>query len=229
MTLEQEVFFKETWAKWPKSGRENKESAKKGLQLTINQNPDIEVNKLRICVEMYLQSVTDTTYCKGLGNWFRDDLWKVFYDEFKDLDEYDRKQAEDTAKAEEIIDYWNERRRPHWAEIQARRERSEVIKFALNNGFFKENWKRAIDKMVEIFPEPFEIGDWRRSISITISWFCDVYFSSHTVMKIMEGDLGKAPRPKAEKVFEEMIDSESALSQLFDEGDQDPFSEFGLE
>lgn len=197
------ITFNKIWSLWPK--KDKKASALKGYELACSQR-NLDPVRLMTSVEIYISEVKESKYCHDLGNWFRDDHYKDIYDHFKDLDKYQDELNAQREMAEKIVTDWNSACKPHWLKVENIEDRMILVKDAMYNTFFKENWEKALAELEKIFAERFPLGDWRRKIKPSLSWFCNTSYESHNVARIIEGELGHAEPVEKERVAPEIVD-----------------------
>lgn len=180
-----DLLFETIWSEWP--NREKEHAARKAFVVFINSGGDYK--ELRQACETYILSSIGEDYTYQLNNFILQDHWK---DILELIDPF--KIAEESKRAKELCESWNNACRPHWCKIVDINSKMPMSKKALSNKFFCENWEKALDLARKIFKYTHNENDIRSKIIINFKWFTDVSPDRHVVSKIIEGDYGKPQR-----------------------------------
>jgi len=186
--LEMEMLFKKAWKIYP--SKEKELSALKAFKVMLRSGEDWKM--FLKAVEIYALDTAGDEYHYNFGNFIREEHWKDIIDGAKNPDEYLRLLKEKEDECLEIIETWNNLRKKHWCAVLSERDKIPIVKKALANEYFRNNWKEALLRAAVIFEFRFRYDDWRCNIIISIRWFCKVEPESHTVLRIMEGEFGSA-------------------------------------
>lgn len=185
-------LFDKLWDIWPNKDKEH--SARKALKILCKEE-DIDPDRMLASARIYVLSL-NTPHCHELGNWLRNDIWKDIYVEFRDVFAYEKKLKERRAEAIEVIEHWKENRRSWWCSIASIEDHIPQVEFAMRNKTFKENWQKAFEILYSVFEKKFPEGDWRRKITPSLSWFTQIDYDKSTVLKLIEGEYGRAEKEK---------------------------------
>jgi hypothetical protein len=162
----------------------NKWSANKAFSLLL-QTERIEIDRLIKCAKIYAL-ITEPRYYHDLGNWLRDDHWKNLYYE-DDLDSILRNHQTNIELAEQIIDHWNANRIKWWLQVLDRKTKRAMLIDALQDEFFKENWKEAFDALLIVFKRRAHESNYYSKLTPNLEWFC----KDGVTGRILEGHYGK--------------------------------------
>lgn len=202
-SLEKDVVFERIWERWP--NKENPIASEKIFNVCIDQGADIKLVEKSCAIYSIENEGQEYTYT--LRNYLGQDLWKDYVEGCKDLDSYRKNLEERRNEAIKIIKYWNRIRRPFWCECLDIDSRVPVVTKALKDEFFKNNWKKALDNLRELFRIKPRENDKFRNLTFSLTWFCDTH--KHTVLGIMEGQYG-FPRKEHKPVKKIIINSEDS-------------------
>lgn len=198
--FEVDLLFPSIWEVYPNKDKEF--AARKALRLLFKTDRDVDPKKLLQTVKIYALESEGDEFTYRLDNFLRNDHWKDIYEQFDNLDGYLSSLEQTRKDAVNVITQWNKSRKSHWCECIDTESKIGMVKDALANNFFKENWQRALWLLTKIFAHTFHENDSRSKIIISIRWFCKVSSDSHTVSRIIEGEFGKAYEEKSYKTFQ---------------------------
>lgn len=236
--LDIELIFDEIWEFW--LNKEGEHAAKKAVSVFLKSgNPHKEL--IESCkIYTYENETSDNDFTYKLANFINGDHWKDYKDGLKKLEE-------ERLLAIEIINQWNSSCRSHWIQCKDVEVRIPIVKKALKDKFFKNNWKKSLDKASLIFKYPIKVGDPREKIILSLKWFTDVSNNKHTVLRIYEGELGSGVREAVQtkvktvkkitdeerteqvRLFQEVFGKRKADAEILenpsseDEQDKDPY------
>lgn len=190
--------FQEIWEFWP--NRDDKGGSMTGLKY-IATSEGLSKDKLVLAARCYALEA-DTEYCHRLGNWMRDGHYLGWYS-FSDKDlkaEYEAisKRVNDSRK---MIEYWNKCHDSceKFYPCLAVEDRIHLVKKAMKNQFFSENWEKALRKLFLLLRSSWSDDDPRNFIKPTVQWFCMTQSDKFQVAKILEGEYGDPPRIRKDK------------------------------
>lgn len=183
-SLEIDIAFDKIWDFW--LNKENGEhAAKKALAVLIKTG--IKYDDIYKACRVYSLDHIGDEFTFKLSNFLMRDEWKDVL-EGSDLNRLEQQRL----LAIEIIEQWNSLCRSHWSKVLNIEDRIPLAKKALSNKFFNDNWRTALNLCADIFRREFREIDNRSKININFKWFTTVTADKHTVLRIMEGDFGKA-------------------------------------
>lgn len=190
--------FQEIWSFWP--NQDDKGGSMTGLKY-IATTEGLSKDKLILAARCYSTEV-DVEYCHRLGNWMRDGHYLGWYSlPDKELQaEYSSimKRLEDSQR---LIEYWNKCHDScdKFYPCLAVDDRVHLVKKAMKNKFFAENWEMALRKLFLLMKGTWSDDDPRNYIKPTVQWFCMTHSEKFHVAKILEGEYGDPPRIKRQK------------------------------
>lgn len=187
-----DLTFDKIWEFWIRKEGEN--AAKKAITLCMKSGNN-HAHIIKACRAYALENETsDPEFTHKLSNFINGNDWMDYIDaEGIDILEKER------STAIKIIETWNEKKRKHWIPCLDSSLRIPIVRKALKNQFFRENWKKGLDLLEGIFKYPFRDEDPRSKIIISINWFCNVSPDKHTVLRLIEGALG-SPRGEEREI-----------------------------
>jgi hypothetical protein len=179
--------FDEIFEAWPNQSGEAQ--SKKAFTVALNNGADI--NDLKKGCEIYvLDNIgTDPEFIKNLGNFIREDVWK-------DCLELGNKMLERKASALKVINAWNDACKSHWIKSSSVDASLPMVMKAMADKPFRDNWVSALQKASLIFKYELNSSDMRSKTTLSIRWFCSIAPCKHTVMKIIDGEYGKAVKDR---------------------------------
>jgi len=134
----------------------------------------------------------DSDFLFLLSNFIREDHWQDIIGMHSDFDAYLASIDEIKKEAEQLIAEWNKACRPHWAKVHAPEKKIDIAIHALKSDEFRKHWKDALKKAKLIFYRSFRDNEKNAWMVISLPWFCKTKTDSHTVLKIIDGEYGKA-------------------------------------
>jgi hypothetical protein len=176
-----DLYFEQLWSSWINKDR-GENAAKKALKVLLNQGEDFK--RIKEACSIYCITRANDEYTHQLGNFLLQDHWKDILEETS-IEKIQQRRDEEI----NLINKWNESCRPHWCKVVEYDSKYSMARQALNNKFFNENWKEALDKAVKIFFFSFREEDNRSKIILSFKWFTTVK-KSHTVSRLIEGEYG---------------------------------------
>lgn len=183
--------FNRIWPTWINKDMPN--AALKALGTFLKQGGEFDTIKLACDIYVEDHRGTDPQYTAQLKNFIYEDLWKDSLEGAKNPEKYLEWQLARRNEAREIVETWNSYAKPHWCKVEDLDSRAQIAKKALQNESFKNNWKKALDKLAKIFQYKPREGTQFSKLIITFQWFCNVSPNKHTVLNIMEGHYGAEP------------------------------------
>lgn len=176
-----DLYFEQIWSSWLNKDR-GENAAKKALKVLLNQGE--EFKKIKDACQIYCVTRADDEYTHQLGNFLLQDHWRDILEETS-VEKIQQRRDEET----NLIEEWNKACRPHWCKVIEYDTKYSMARQALNNPFFKEHWKEALEKAKKIFFYSFKEEDNRSKIILSFKWFTTVR-KSHTASRIIEGEYG---------------------------------------
>ena len=204
--------FQEIWEFWP--NQDDKAGSMTGLKYIATSQKLIK-DKLVLAAMAYVSEV-DVEYCHRLGNWMRDNHYLNQYSlDDADLKSIIKEATERTKQAETLIDNWNKCHDAcdKFLPCLAIGDRLILVKKAMKNQFFRDNWCDALKKFYKLMSASFPDDDSRNYIKPTIQWFCTTSADKFSVARILEGEYGEPPRRKKPKPKPETHESEFSNPQ----------------
>lgn len=194
-TLTIELTFEKIWESWLNKQGESSARKSVGNFLRSGNNKD---ELLKACEAYVLESVgSDPKFTYKLSNFVNLDHWRDVLENVS-LDKLRKKKEESLI----LINSWNDACHSHWIKNIDAETRIGMVQKSLNNKYFKEHWKEALEKANKVFLYKFREGDPREKLKLTLRWFCNTDNDKHTVLKLMEDEYGKPIKEISSKVFE---------------------------
>lgn len=181
--------FDEIWEFW-KNKEPGERSARQAFLVAARKyEKDYSLEVLKKAARLYYLKNQRQEFTQQLNNFFMKEEFVDALDADPDSDKR-LKELEDRQKEAKLIaTRWNLRRRLWWAEITEIDSKLPMISKALEDPFFRDNWKKALDKVVGIFKHKPREREKHAQLVISISWFCDLH--KQTVVKILDGEYGQ--------------------------------------
>lgn len=176
-----DLYFEQLWSSWLNKDR-GENAAKKALRVLLNQGE--EFKKIKEACQIYCVTRANDEYTHQLGNFLLQDHWKDILEETS-IEKIQQRRDEEI----HLIEEWNKACRPHWCKVIEYDTKYSMARQALNNPFFKEHWKEALEKANKIFFYSFKEEDNRSKIILSFKWFTQVK-KTHTASRIIEGEYG---------------------------------------
>lgn len=145
---------------------------------------------IELACSIYVLEHEGDEFTHKLNNFIMQDVWKDTLEGARDAKEYQAKLQEKHNEAVRLIETWNAERNSWWSEVLDIQERIPLAKTALQNEYFKNHWKKSLDKAKKIFQYRPREGERNSKLIISFSWFANVSPNKHTVLKIDEGEYG---------------------------------------
>lgn len=199
-TLEIDAAFERVWEYWP--NKDYKHASEKAFEICIKQGAELHL--LELACKIYAHENIGKEFTHQLRNFLLQNVWKDMVEGFEDAESYGKTLEARRREAKEVCETWNQRRKSFWCECLDIESRIPLAYQALKNPYFKSHWKKALDKLREIFTIKPTENDKFRNITFSIQWFCDTSPNKHTVLKIMEGQFGYPSKQKKEKPIQEL-------------------------
>ena len=191
--IEIEACFERIWQRWGNKAMRN--SGLKALTVTLRSGADMEL--IELACQIYSVGHEGSEYHHQLNNFLMNDVWKDIVEGVKNVRQYKEKLEIERREAIDLIYLWNEKCYPHWCKALDVDAKIPIARKALKDDFFKNNYKKALDKAHKIFQYKAREGTKHFKLILTLRWFCDISIFKHTVMRLMEGEYGE---PEADLV-----------------------------
>jgi len=187
-----DTIFDDIWESWP--NKEKEHAARKAFDVFWKSGEDLD--QLQKACRIYVLDSTGDEFHYQLNNFINQDYWRDILESGTSLErlEKERKDCIDLIKA------WNAACLSHWLKAEDIEDKIPSAKKALQNKYFRENWRKALDKIIKIFQYKFRDEDHRSKIILSFRWFTRCQSEKHTVLRAMEGEFGYPS--KSERKFE---------------------------
>jgi hypothetical protein len=179
--------FDDIFESWPNQTGEAQ--SKKAFIVALNNGADL--NEIKKASEVYLLDNigTDPEFIKNFGNFIREDVWKDY------LSLGDKMLKKKSASID-VINAWNGACKSHWVKSSDVEAALPIAMKAMGDKSFRSNWLNALGKAQLIFKYELSSSDMKSKIILSLRWFCNTSPGKHTVMKIEDGEYGKAVRER---------------------------------
>lgn len=198
-----DFLFEEVWNLWP--CKKDKVSSKKAFSWAFNQKW-FKIEEIKECVKIYTLRESEFTKERQIfGNWLRENRYQDILKEVRENGAANIKENEDELEKEAlyIIEFWNKNKRKWWSRVDDIEGRKEVVKKALRNKYFKDNWKKGMKWLFFLFKSRRYDTEYMSKIIPSIPWFCYHGEDYSTISRILEGEFGNH-YDRADKYGEKM-------------------------
>lgn len=185
--IEIEDCFNRIWQNW--SNKTMKSAGLKALSVTLRSGADMDL--IELACQIYATEHAGSEYHHQLNNFLMNDVWKDVVDGVKNVRQYKEKLELERREAYQLVELWNEKCYSHWCKNLDIDSKVPMARKALRDEFFKNNWKKALDKAHKLFQYKAREGTKHSKLILTFRWFCDTTLYKHTVMRLIEGEYGE--------------------------------------
>lgn len=215
--IEIDHLFDEVFSYYP--SRDKPSSAKKAFTVALKKG--IEYDDIKASVQIYALETQGDEYHYHFSNFLNEDHYKDYLDSHKDPATYLKRLQDEKDEALNLIEEWNEACRPHWCRCLHSESRIKLVLDALRDKAFKDNWREALKIARSIFRRPLPNDNYLSRTNLTLKWFTKIG-EQHTVIRLMEGEFGKAKpyeikERKEEKPRQISDEEQKELNQMCEE------------
>lgn len=227
--IEIEQCFNNIWETWLNKKHPN--AGLKALEVCLKSGK-FTMDTIELACSIYALEHEGDDFTYQLNNFLMQDTWRDILDGAKDAEDYKKQLQKKHDEAVNLIKTWNAERNEWWAEVLDIQERVPLAKAALQNSYFYDHWKKALDKAKKIFQYRAREGERNSKLIISFSWFANVSTNKHTVLKIDEGEFGgpQGNHSISRPVYKELSQEDhKELKSLWDEIKELPLDEVNKE
>lgn len=208
-------LFDKIWNNW--KCKKNRAGAEKAIDWQLSKG-FISEDELEGAVQLYQADASPFQLeNQTLDAWIRDGKYKFYLDELRVAGEW-HKAKENITKYKElsihICEEWNRAKRPWWQSIADIKDRAKTVENSLRQSeFFRDNWKKGIKWLREVFKFRRKDNDYLEGLTPSITWFSNI--EHNVISKILEGEYGY---PKKESAFKQVTQNlPMEMSQHFED------------
>lgn len=205
--------FSDIWEVW--LNKDGEKASEKALHVAVKQGADLQL--ITAACKIYALENVGQEFTHKLSNFILNDVWRDVVEGHEDIASYQRHLESRRKEAIEVIETWNTKRKDHWCPALDIEARIPVSTKALKDKFFKNNWKKALDKAVEIFKYKPRENDRFKNLILSLTWFCDTSPNKHAVLKILEGQYGFPQRDIAKRYPKRIEISDEEAKRIAEE------------